>query len=296
MSLSDISVLDALRFVARSNRFFYVARGSQTVLIAPDTRQKRQQHMPQGMRTFQLDHADPKTVITVLRSLLQTRDLVHDDRQNTIMMKDTIGQLDVAEEVIDRLDRKSGEFPDIRTVDRQPLWVGNAFSQDLCSIGDAIPQLEIDMEQAVTFDLDDTTARQFYKTLGNAAGIQFLFDRGIDLSQPAAIDLPRMSVGEALDFVNQQFEHFSVVWGPRTIFIAPDSRGRRMAEEHVAIKFFYLSHADPRSVITALRSLIQVRQIAEIPRLKAVVIKDTVANLETAQEVVERMDRSDQEG
>ncbi len=293
VSLSDTSVLDALRFVARSNRLFYVVRGSQSVLIAPDTRQKRQEHMPQGMRTFQLDHADPRTVITVLRSLLQTRNLVHDDRLNTVTMKDTVGQLDIAEEIIDRLDRESDEAPDIRAVDREPFWVGTEFSQDLRSRGDSIPRLELDMEQAVTLDLDNSTVRQVFETLGNVAGIQFVFALEIDLSQPASFALSKMSVQEALDTVNQRLGNFSVVWDSRTVFIAPDSRGRRLAEENVAIQFFYLSHADPREVITALRSLIQIRQIAEIPRLNAVVIKETVVNLETAQEVVERMDRAD---
>jgi type II secretory pathway component GspD/PulD (secretin) len=291
--LSDTSVLDALRFVTRSNRHFYVVRGSQSVLIAPDTRQKRQEHMPQGMRTFQLDHADPRTVITVLRSLLQTRNLVHDDRLNTVTMKDTVGQLDIAEEIIDRLDRESDEAPDIRAVDREPFWVGTEFSQDLRSRGDSIPRLELDMEQAVTLDLDNSTVRQVFETLGNVAGIQFVFALEIDLSQPASFALSKMSVQEALDTVNQRLGNFSVVWDSRTVFIAPDSRGRRLAEENVAIQFFYLSHADPREVITALRSLIQSRQIAEIPRLNAVVIKETVVNLKTAQEVVERMDRAD---
>lgn len=293
VSLSDTSVLDALRFVARSNRLFYVVRGSQSVLIAPDTRQKRQEHMPQGMRTFQLDHADPRTVITVLRSLLQTRNLVHDDRLNTVTMKDTVGQLDIAEEIIDRLDRESDEAPDIRAVDREPFWVGTEFSQDLRSRGDSIPRLELDMEQAVTLDLDNSTVRQVFETLGNVAGIQFVFALEIDLSQPASFALSKMSVQETLDTVNQRLGNFSVVWDSRTVFIAPDSRGRRLAEENVAIQFFYLSHADPREVITALRSLIQSRKIAEIPRLNAVVIKENVAKLEIAQEAVERMDRDD---
>ena len=227
VSLSDVSVLEALLFVTRSNHLFYVPRGSQTILIAPDTRQKRQEHMPQGMRTFQLEHADPRTVIVVLRSLLQTRHVVPDERQNTITMKDTIDQLDVAQEVIDRVDRKSGEAPDIRPVDREPFWVGSAYDQDLRSLGDLVPLLEVDMGHAVTFAPTDTTARQVYETLGNVAGIQFVFERSIDLSQPASFVMPEMSVQDSLDFVNQRLEQFSVVWGPRTIFIAPDVPGIR---------------------------------------------------------------------
>jgi len=287
VSLSDVSVLNALRFVTRSNYLFYLPRDSKTVLIAPDTRQKRQEHMPQEIRTFELEHADPKNVITVLRSLLQTRSLVQDDRLNTITMNDTIDQLDIAQEVIDRLDRRSGEAP----VNLEPLWVGSADRHDMRSMGDSIPQLDVDMSQTTTLDPDDTTVRQVYKTLGDAAGIQFVFERSVDLGQQVSFDVPKMSVQETLDFVNQRFSHFSVIWGPRTIFIVPDSRGKRYAEEHVAIQFFYLFHAERKNVITTLRSMIQVRQIAEIPRLNAVAVKDTLANLRTAQELVEGMDR-----
>ena len=295
VSLSDISVLDALRFVTRSNRLFYVFLDSQTVLIAPDTRQKRQEHTPQKVRTFQLEHADPKTVMTVLRSLLQTRDLVLDERLNTVTMKDTIGQLDVAEEVIDRLDLESGPASEVSPVDRQPFWIGSAFSQDMRSKGDSIPHLEVDMDQAVTFDSNETTLRQVYTALGDAAGIQFVFQCEIDLSQPATLETQELSAREALNFVNQRFGQFSVVWGPRTIFISPDVDWRRMVEEHVAIQFFYLSHAEPKDVITAVRSQIQSRQVVEIRRLNAVVINDTVAKLKIAQELVEEMDRVDRE-
>jgi type II secretory pathway component GspD/PulD (secretin) len=293
VSLTDTPVLDALGYVARSNRLFYVVRGSQSVLIAPDTRGKRQEHTPQVVRTFQLDHAEPQTVLTVLRALLQTQDLVHDDRLKTITMKDTAGQIDIAEEIVARMDWTSDEVPDIPAVNRQPLWIGTEFSQDMRTSGDSIPRLELDVQQRVTLDLDNPTARQVYEALGDAAGIQFVFALEIDLSQPVSLPPSEMSVQELMDAVNQQLGNFPVVWDPRTVFIAPDSRGRRLAEENVAIHFFYLSHAAPREVITALRSLIQSLQIAEIPRLNAVVIKENVAKLEAAQEVVERMDRSD---
>ena len=285
--LSDISVLNALRFVARSNDLFCIVRDSRTVFISPDTRQKRKEHMPQGTRTFPLKYAEPRTVITVLRSLLQTRQLVHDDQRNTITMEDTISQLNIAEEVIERLDRENGA-----ALDREPLWIGSAFNHDMRTRGDSIPQLAADAEHAVKIDLDDATARQVYKTLGETSGVEFIFDRRIDPGQSASFALPKMSFRKALDLVNERFGYFSVVWGPRTVYITPDIDWKRMIEEHVAIQFFYLSHTDPRSVITALRSEIQSRQIAEISRLNAVVIRDTVAKLEAAQEVVEGMDRA----
>jgi len=284
VTLSDLSVLNALRFVLRSNELFYVVRSPRTVLVAPDTRQKRQEYMPQGMRTFRLEHADPRNVIVVLRSLLQTRQLHYDERLNTVMMTDTIGQLEIAEELIDRMDRESGK-------DTEPIWVGSDFCQDMRSKGDPIPRLAVDLGQTVTLDPDQATIRSLYGALGEAAGVQFAFSRQIDLDQAAPFAVPEMSAREALDFVTLRLEHFSVIWGPRTIFISPDADSRRMVEEHVAIQFFYLTHAERKTVITALRSQLQTRQLAEVPSLNAVVMRDNLAKLSKARDLIEGMDR-----
>jgi hypothetical protein len=212
-----------------------------------------------------------------------------DEEQNNVTMEGTAGELAIAEELIDRMNRKSGQAADIRAADREPLWIGTAYDQDLRSTGDPIPRLAIDVEQAVVFDAE-TTAREVYGTLCNTTGLQCVFDLEIDLGQPVSFPLPKLSAEETLEFVNRQFGNFSVIWGPRTIFISTDSESRRFSEEHLAIQFFYLSRAEPRDVIGALRSTFQARQLVEIPRLNAVVVKDTVSTVEAARELVERMD------
>ena len=289
ISLSDVSVLNALRFVTRSNRLFFIDQGEGTIFVAPDTRQKRQQHMAEEIRAFALEHADTKNVITVLRSLLQARSLVEDTRLRTVTMKDTTDQLDVAEALIGRLDL--GGSPDPDAPEREPLWVGNEYSQDMCSIGDPFPELEVDMNRVVAFDSANATVRGLYDDLAEGSGIQFVFADEVDLRKEVSFTPSTMPVQAALEALERKLSLFHVIWGPRTVFVSPDSRGRRLAEEHVGVQFFYLDHADPKAVITAIRGLIQTRQMAEIPRLNAVVMKDNVAQLETARDLVAEMDR-----
>jgi hypothetical protein len=246
--------------------------------------------MPRGERTFQLVHADPRTVCVVLRSILQARHLESDEEKRTVTMTDMAESLELAEVLIERIDRPAND--PIVAADREPLWVGTEESRDLGSLGDSVPQLEIDMEQPLTLGSSATTAQQFYGSLTELTGVQLLFDRKVDLEQPIDISLSGIPAEEALKRVNGNLGLFSVVWGPRTVFIAPDTSGRRLAEEHVAIQFYYLSNADTRSVVTALRSGLQVRQIAEIPRLNAVVIRDTVPTVEAAEELVRGLDEA----
>lgn len=285
--LSDISVENALRFVSQATDHFFVVREPRTILVAPDTRQKRQQHMPVGRRTFALEHADPKNVIVVLRSLLQARQVFPDERLSTVTMEDTYDRLDLAGELIERLDV---ERPD-PSLDGAIIWAGTESDSALRTKGQALPRLEVDTAETISLELADATARRVYETLGKSSGIEFLLHRTVDPAGVVSVDLEDVTVEEALRAVNDRLGQFSVVLGPRTVLVVPDTRERRMFEEHVGIQLFSLAHAETRTVITALRSQLQVRQLAEIRPLRAVALLDTIPRLQAAQEIVEEMDR-----
>ncbi len=267
-----------------------MAQDTQTVLVALDTLQKRQEHMPRAIRTFELDHADGKTALVVLRTLLQTQDLVLDEQANTLRMNDTIVQLELAERIIDRIDRERGDGGDSAL---PLLWIGSVFIQDLGWMGEDVPRLETNPGQTVTWAKTPGVAYEIYEALGKSTGLQFLFDRDVDLYRSASLEMRDLSVQAALDAANEELGNFSVAWGPRTVFVAPDVDWRRMKDEHAAIGFFYLSHANPTDVVTMLRSSLQSRQIAVVPRLNAVLLLENMAKLATAEELIAAMDQPD---
>jgi len=109
IDIGNVSMEKALDVLMLQTKNFYKVIDEHTLLIAPDTRQKRQEYDDQVIRTFFLSNADTKTVVTVLRSLLQSRQIAENSDLNSVTIKDTPAKIAIAERIINANDKSKGE-------------------------------------------------------------------------------------------------------------------------------------------------------------------------------------------
>lgn len=60
-----------------------------TLLIYPNTPAKARDHQPLTIKTFYLANTEPKVALTTLRTILKAKDVVADEKQNLLVMRDT---------------------------------------------------------------------------------------------------------------------------------------------------------------------------------------------------------------
>ena len=89
VDLGTMSLDKALDMLMLQSKNFYKPLDDRTVLVAPDTRQKRQEYEDQVIQTFHLTNVDSKQVVTLLRSLLQSRQISESPTHNSVTIKDT---------------------------------------------------------------------------------------------------------------------------------------------------------------------------------------------------------------
>ncbi len=109
IDIGNVSLEKALDILMMQTKNFYMVIDEFTLLIAPDTRQKRQEYEDQVIRTFFLSNADTKTVVTLLRSLLQSRQIAENADLNSVTIKDTPAKVAIAERIINANDKSKGE-------------------------------------------------------------------------------------------------------------------------------------------------------------------------------------------
>jgi len=109
IDIGNVSLEKALDVLMLQTKNFYKVIDEFTLLIAPDTRQKRQEYEDQVIRTFFLSNADTKTVVTLLRSLLQSRQIAENADLNSVTIKDTPPKVAIAERIINANDKSKGE-------------------------------------------------------------------------------------------------------------------------------------------------------------------------------------------
>ncbi len=134
-------------------------------------------------------------------------------------------------------------------------------------------------------------ARVVFETIAKLAGLSVIFDPDFT-SRRITVDLPNVTLEQALDAVSLESKAF---WKPLTgsvIFVAPDNPQKRKDVEDEVVRTFYLSNTltpqDLTEVVTGLRQLLDLRRVQQVNAQNAIVIRDTPDKLALAAKIIRR--------
>jgi len=134
-----------------------------------------------------------------------------------------------------------------------------------------------------------------YETIGKLAGINVLFDPDYT-SRRLTLKLKGVNLQEALDIVALESRTFWRPVTPNTIFVAQDTQAKRRELEQNVVKTFYLGNVsgptDLQDIVNAIRTVLEVQRIQQIPSQSAIVIKGTPDQLALAAKMIDDIDKS----
>src|SRR5437763_10340145 len=155
------------------------------------------------------------------------------------------------------------------------------------------PQLNPASDQPISLSFPhETPVKEIYKALGNAFGINVLFDVAIKDSDRLAIELKDVTAQDALERVMQAANHFYKVLDEHTIIVVPDNPQARRDYEHLVIRTFYLSNGDAEQVTNVVRTMIEARNVFPLKALNAITIRDTADKVRIAEKIIEANDKA----
>lgn len=106
----DVTFEEALSLILATTKTFYKTVGANTILIAPDSKEKRGQYEDQMVRVFQLTNIHAKEMADILKGVVPLKKVIINDDLNTIIVRDTEEAIKVAEKVIGVNDRRPAEL------------------------------------------------------------------------------------------------------------------------------------------------------------------------------------------
>ena len=134
-----------------------------------------------------------------------------------------------------------------------------------------------------------------YETIGKLAGINVLFDPDYT-SRRIPLRLKKVTIQDALDIVALESRTFWRPVTPNTIFVAQDTQAKRRELEQNVVKTFYLGNVsgptDLQDIVNAIRTVLEVQRIQQIPSQSAIVIKGTPDQLALAEKMIDDIDKS----
>jgi len=107
-----------------------------------------------------------------------------------------------------------------------------------------------------------------------------------------SIELRDVTPAKALEIILETNGLMYTQEDTRTIVVASDNPQSRMRYEKQAVKTFYIKNAELDTVKQALASTIGTKQTVASKQLNALIVRDTPANLELAQSLIDSLDKS----
>ncbi len=98
--LRRASVKEVLGAVLMAQQLEQRVIDSGTILVYPNTPAKARDHQSLTIKAFYLTNADPKAIAAMLRTILKAKDVVADEKQNMLVMRDTPESIRLAEKLI----------------------------------------------------------------------------------------------------------------------------------------------------------------------------------------------------
>lgn len=104
--VKDITLEQALSLLVTTSKTFYKKIGPNTILVAPDTPQKRGQYEDYIIRTFHLNTIKSTEMVKIIRAVLKVSKLTNNKELNTLIVRDTKPVIKLVEKLIANNDRK----------------------------------------------------------------------------------------------------------------------------------------------------------------------------------------------
>jgi general secretion pathway protein D len=159
----------------------------------------------------------------------------------------------------------------------------------------SVPELKPVTNQISQLKMNNQPPKVLYETVGKLAGINVLFDPQMQAGKNTNLDLNNVTLQEALDYVGLLTKTY---WKPisgNAIFVTEDNVTKRRDYEDEVVKVFYLknptSTQEFSEMVTAVRSVTDVRRMFQFNAENAIVVRDTVDKVMLVEKLLHDLDK-----
>ena len=107
--VKDVSVEDTIDLILLQNQLDKKVLSDNTIFVYPNLAAKSKEYQDLKVRSFHLVHADAKQMLTLIKTMLKTKDIVVSEKTNSLVMRDTPDAIRLAEKLITDQDIADAE-------------------------------------------------------------------------------------------------------------------------------------------------------------------------------------------
>ncbi|KVP89349.1 hypothetical protein WJ96_20350 [Burkholderia ubonensis] len=190
------------------------------------------------------------------------------------------------DEALARVNGVLAEQPDFREAQALREQLSRNIEKDALSR----PRLSASLRKPVSLNFRSQPLQNIFDVISRMSGVNFVFDKDVQLSTPASIFASKTTAEDAINLLLRTNQLGRRVLDSKTLLIYPARPDKDRNYKEFAIRSFYLSQADAKNVMAALRQMIKPKEVYVDERTNAVIVRDTPATLDVAERIVRGLD------
>ncbi len=151
------------------------------------------------------------------------------------------------------------------------------------------------LDKTINVDFKDASLNQVCQVLFRTAGLNFVFDKDVQITQPVSITLRRTAVRDVLSLIlmSQQLEQRFV--NADTVMIYPNTAAKARDYQPLTVRSFYLTNIEAKTAAATLRTILKARDLVADDKQNVVVMRDTPEAIRMAEKLLAVHDQPEPE-
>ncbi|MCA1323585.1 secretin N-terminal domain-containing protein [Herbaspirillum sp. alder98] len=135
--------------------------------------------------------------------------------------------------------------------------------------------LSIAYRKPITIEFKDAALRQIFDVISRSAGLNFIFDKEVQLDQRTSIFLRNSTIEAAMQYVFLTNQLESRTLDANTLLIYPNTAAKAKDYQELVIKSIFLGNAEAKVVANTLKTILKSRDIVVDDKLNMIILRDT---------------------
>lgn len=152
------------------------------------------------------------------------------------------------------------------------------------------PTLQGKFKKPVSLQFRDANLKMVFEALSRTSGINILLDKDVKPDLKTSIFVKDVSVEDAIDLILLQSQLEKKIISDNTVFIYPNTPAKLKDYQDLKIRSFHLVNADPKEILTMLKTLLKTKDIFINEKTNSIVMRDTPEAIRLAEKMISDQD------
>lgn len=151
------------------------------------------------------------------------------------------------------------------------------------------------LQRRVSLQVQDAGVRATLETVARGVGVNIVFDREVKRDLRVSLSVQDVPLVDLIDLVLLQSQLARRTVNANSLFVYPATEARLREFQELDVRSFHVAYGDVKSVATALRTLLKLRDVVVDERSSTLVLRESPQVLAVAERIVRAHDRVEPE-